>query len=130
MWYMREQAFHRRHPPAGDCMDIATEDLGGEITKVTLRGRLDTTGAVQLELPFNRLATEQRKVLVDLSSVSFLASYGIRVLLVGAKIVDGKNGKLVLSCPAPSVAKVLKMAGIDQVIPIFDSESTAIAALK
>jgi anti-anti-sigma factor len=52
------------------------------------------------------------------------------VLLVGAKIVDGKNGKLVLSCPDPSVAKVLKMAGIDQVIPIFDSESTAIAALK
>ena len=42
-------------------MDIATEDLGGEITKVTLRGRLDTTGAVQLELPFNRLATEQQK---------------------------------------------------------------------
>jgi anti-anti-sigma regulatory factor len=52
------------------------------------------------------------------------------VLLVGAKILDGKNGKLVLSCPDPSVAKVLKMAGIDQVIPIFDSESAAIAALK
>ena len=111
-------------------MDIATEDLGGEITRVSLRGRLDTTGAVQLELPFNRLATEQRKVLVDLSNVTFLASYGIRVLLVGAKIVDGKNGKLVLSCPDPTVAKVLKTAGIDQVIPIFDSESTAIAALK
>ena len=53
-----------------------------------------------------------------------------RLLLVGAKTVNGKNGKLVLSCPDPSVAKVLKTAGIDQVIPIFDSESTAIAALK
>ena len=40
-------------------MDITTEDLAGGITKVTLRGRLDTTGAVQLELPFNRLATER-----------------------------------------------------------------------
>ena len=95
-----------------------------------MRGRLDTAGAVQLGLPFNRLATEKRKVLVDLSNVSFLASYGIRVLLVGAKIVDGKNGKLVLSCPDPNVAKVLMMAGIDQVIAIFDSESAAIAALK
>ena len=91
---------------------------------------IDTTGAVLLELPFNTLATEQRKVLVDLSNVSFLASYGIRVLLVGAKIVDGKNGKLVLSSPDPNVAKVLMTAGIDQVIAIFDSESAAIAALK
>src|SRR3954471_25035608 len=117
-------------PPAGDCMDIATEDLGDEITKITLRGRLDTAGAVQLGLPFNRLATEKRKVLVDLSNVSFLASYGIRVLLVGAKIVDGKKGKLVLSSPDPNVAKVLMTARIDQVIAIFDSESAAIAALK
>jgi anti-anti-sigma factor len=62
--------------------------------------------------------------------VSFLTSYGIRVLLIGAKIVDSNNGKIVLSCPDPSVAKVLKTAGIDQVIPIFDSESNAIAALK
>ena len=111
-------------------MDIATEDLGDEITKIILRGRLDTAGAVQLGLPFNRLATEKQKVLVDLSNVSFLASYGIRVLLVGAKIVDGKNGKLVLSSPDPNVAKVLMTAGIDQVIAIFDSESAAIAALK
>ena len=111
-------------------MDIATEALAGGITKVTLRGRLDTTGAVLLELPFNKIATEQQKILVDLSSVKFLASYGIRVLLVGAKIVNGKNGKLVLSCPDPSVEKVLKTAGIDQLIPIFHSESTAIAALK
>ena len=95
-----------------------------------MRGRLDTAGAVQLGLPFNRLATEKRKVLVDLSNVSFLASYGIRVLLVGAKIVDSKNGKLVLSSPDTNVAKVLMTAGIDQVIPIFDSESNAIAALK
>ena len=111
-------------------MDIATEDLEGEIRKVTLRGRLDTTGAVRLELPFNRLATEQRKILVDLSSVSFLASYGIRVLLIGAKIVNGKNGKLVISCPDSNVAKVLKTAGIDQLIPIFHSENSAIDALR
>jgi anti-anti-sigma factor len=111
-------------------MDITTEGLAGGITKVTLRGRLDTTGAVLLELPFNRIATEQRKILVDLSSVGYLASYGIRVLLIDAKIVNGKNGKVVFSCPDPNVDKVLKTAGIDQLIPIFHSEGAAIAALK
>jgi anti-anti-sigma regulatory factor len=65
-------------------MDIAVEDLAGGITKVVLRGRFDTTGAIQIQLPFNRIATEQRKIMVDLSGVSFLSSYGISVLLVGA----------------------------------------------
>ena len=67
-------------------MDIAVEDLAGGITKIVLRGRFDTTGAVVVELPFNKVVTEKSRVMVDLSDVNFLASYAIRVLLVGAKI--------------------------------------------
>jgi anti-anti-sigma factor len=67
--------------------------------------------------------------MVDLSAVSFLASYAIRVLLVGAKIVDGKGGKLVILCPDNNVAKVLRTAGMDALIPIHPSESAAAAAL-
>jgi anti-anti-sigma factor len=110
-------------------MDIAVEKLAGGITKVVLRGRFDTTGAVVVELPFNKAVTENSRIMVDLSAVSFLASYAIRVLLVGAKIVDGKGGKLVILCPDNNVAKVLKTAGMDALIPIHPSESAAAAAL-
>jgi anti-sigma B factor antagonist len=110
-------------------MEMAVEELAGGITKVILRGRFDTTGAVVLELPFNKLATEKRAVMVDLANVSFMSSYGIRVLLVGAKIVNGKGGKLVIHCPDNYVAKVLKTAGMDALIPIFSNESAAAAAL-
>jgi anti-anti-sigma factor len=111
-------------------MDIAVEDLAGGITKVVLRGRFDTTGAIQIQLPFNRIATEQRKIMVDLSGVSFLSSYGIRVLLVGAKIVNGKNGQLVTLCPDARIAKVLKTAGVDVLVPVYHTESAAIEALR
>lgn len=110
-------------------MEIAAEDLTDGITKVVLRGRFDTTGAVQVELPFNRIVTEQRKVLVDLSAVSFLTSYAIRVLLIGAKIIAGKGGALVILCPDNNVAKVLKSAGVDALIPIHRTEAAATAAL-
>jgi anti-sigma B factor antagonist len=113
----------------GDCMDIAVEDLAGGIAKVVLRGRFDTTGAVVIELPFNKIVTEKRGVIVDLSAVNFLSSYALRVLLVGAKIVNGKGGRLVILCPDNNVAKVLKTAGTDALIPIFQSESAAAAAL-
>jgi anti-anti-sigma factor len=112
-----------------DRMEMAVEDAAGGITRVILRGRFDTTGAVVVELPFNKIATEKRAIMVDLGAVNFLSSYGIRVLLVGAKVVNGKGGKLVILCPENYVAKVLKTAGLDTLIPIFRSESAATAAL-
>jgi anti-sigma B factor antagonist len=111
-------------------MDIAAEELADGIAKIVLRGRFDTTGAVQIELPFNKIVTEQRKVIVDLSAVSFLSSYGIRVLLVGAKIVNGKNGKLVTVCSDAKIAKVLKTAGVDVLVPIYHTEGAAIEAMR
>ena len=110
-------------------MDIAVEDLKGGITKVVLRGRFDTTGAVVVEVPFNKIVTEKSRIMVDLSSVNFLASYAIRVLLIGAKIVAGKGGRLVILCPDNNVAKVLKSAGMDTLIPIHETEPAATAAL-
>jgi len=113
----------------GAYMDIAVEDLAGGITKIVLRGRFDTTGAAVIEMPFNAVATEKRAVVVDLSAVNFLSSYAIRVLLVGAKIINGKGGKLVIVCPANNVAKVLRTAGTDALIPVFPDEPAATAAL-
>jgi anti-anti-sigma factor len=110
-------------------MDIAVEEMAGGITKVGLRGRFDTTGAVVVELPFNKIVTEKQRIIVDLSAVNFLASYGIRVLLVGAKIAKAKDGKLVILCPENNVAKVLKTAGTDTLIPMFQSEGAAAEAL-
>jgi anti-sigma B factor antagonist len=110
-------------------MDIAVEDIKDGITKVVLRGRFDTTGAVVIEVPFNRIVTEKSRVIVDLSSVNFLASYAIRVLLIGAKIVAGKGGRLVILCPENNVAKVLKSAGMDALIPMHQTEAAATAAL-
>jgi anti-sigma B factor antagonist len=111
-------------------MEIAVEDIAGGIAKINLRGRFDTTGAVMIELPFNKIVTEKSRVIVDLSAVSFLASYAIRVLLVGAKILNGKGGRLVILCPDNNVAKVLKTAKMDALIPIHQSEGAAAAALS
>lgn len=110
-------------------MDIAVEELADGAAKVILRGRFDSTGAVLVELPFQKIATEQRRIAVDLSPVNFMSSYGVRVLLVGAKIVNGKGGRMVIVCPDNHVAKVLKIAGADTLIPTFRTLADAQAAL-
>ena len=110
-------------------MDIQIEELSGQATKVVLRGRLDSTGAVAIELPFNVVATEKRAIVVDLSAVTALSSYGVRVLLIGAKLCAAKGGKLVILCPDGHVAKVLRIARFDVLAPIVTSEPAALAAL-
>jgi hypothetical protein len=53
------------------------------------------------------------------------------MLLVGAKIATGKGSKLAILCPDDNtiVAKVLKTARIGDLIPVFQSEDAAVAAV-
>ena len=110
-------------------MEIGVEELEAGVAKIVLRGRFDTTGAVVIELPFNAAMSEKRAIIVDLSAVSFLSSYGIRVLLVGAKIASREGGRLVILCPDNNVAKVLKTAGTSALLPIFHDQTAALAAV-
>jgi anti-anti-sigma factor len=111
-------------------MDMQVEELDGGVTNVVLRGRLDTVGAGIIDLKFNVIAGSKRAIIVDLSGVDFLASLGIRVLVMGAKAVRNKGGKVVLFSPGENVSSVLKTAGIDQLIPVMFDRSAAIAAVR
>lgn len=59
-------------------MEMHVEPLGEAITKVTLIGRLDMAGATQIDLKFSVIAGSEKKILVDMSQVDYLASIGIR----------------------------------------------------
>lgn len=110
-------------------MELQVEELAGGVTRAMLRGRFDTTGAIAIELPFNTLASERQALVVDLSNVNFMSSYGIRVLLRAAKIAKSKNARLVIVCPDTAVCKVLQTAGTSDVIPVYPTLATATAGL-
>jgi anti-sigma B factor antagonist len=123
----------RRDVPEVDgdrSMDMDVEEIEGGITNVVLRGRLDTAGAGAIDLKFNVIAGAKRAVVVDLSNVAFMASLGIRLLVMGAKTITRKGGKLVILSPDENVHAVLKTAGIDQLIPIMFDRSAAIEAVR
>jgi anti-anti-sigma factor len=64
-------------------------------------------------------------VIVDLSEVNFLASIGIWPLLLTAKSVNCRGGKMVIVNPIPDVQHVLEMTGIPAIIPIYSSFESA-----
>ncbi len=111
-------------------MGIAIEELAEGITKVILDGKLDIEGAALVDLKMNVIAGSRKAVLVDLQSVSFLGSMGLRALLAPARAIKSRGGKMVLFGPSDSVETVLKTAGLDALIPIHHELQSALAALQ
>ena len=105
-------------------MNLEVADLANGITKIALSGRLDVEGALKIDGQFNDIAKEKKKVVIDLSDVTFLASLGIRTLITGAKATANNGGKMVLMNPQPNVEKVLRTSRVDTVMPIVNDATT------
>jgi len=105
------------------------ETLDGDIAKVNLIGRMDILGAQEIDLHFSVVVGSRRKVVVDMEQVSFLASMGIRTLILGAKAVKNKGGKMVLLNPTADVEKVLNDTGAEAVVAIHHGLEAALAAV-
>jgi anti-sigma B factor antagonist len=101
------------------------DDTDG-VTRIVLEGRMDIQGALAVDPQFQEIAKSKRKVLVDLTKLDFLASLGMRTLVMSAKAIRNEGGTMVLIHPQPNVEEALKTAGLDMVIPIArDADSAA-----
>ena len=112
-------------------MDLRSEQLADGVEKISLIGRMDSIGGHDIDLRFKALvATRKLLAVVDMSEVSFLASIGIRTLITNARAQRQRGGEMALASPQPLVADVLKVAGIDTIIPLYPDVDTAFSALK
>lgn len=118
-----EYSLHRNMLPAS----ISYEDLSDTQRRVVLTGRLDMLGMEEIALKFTSLtAAKPRRVIVDLTGVTFLASIGIRSIINSARALDQKGGKMVLLLgDNETVRATLEATGIGAVIPLLSEETEA-----
>ena len=110
-------------------MVLEFSELSENTVLIKLAGRLDIIGTGEIETRFaGYCAVNNSRVLVDLSGVDFLASIGIRLLVINAKSVANRGGKMFILRPSPDVRNVLDLSGIPPIIPIYDSLESAQAA--
>ncbi len=88
-------------------MRMETEEVAPGVTKANLTGRLDIGGSQEIDMAFNALANTQRALIIDLSQVDFIASLGLRLLIVGARTMQRKGGRMILFRPPIAVEAVL-----------------------
>ena len=110
-------------------MKIDVLETQSGITKLVLSGRMDIQGAMTADMTFSVTAGAKKKVVIDLSDVTFMAFLGLNTLMVSAKSMGNKGGKMVLLNPQPNVEKVLEITGVSTVIPIVRDMQSAFALL-
>ena len=108
-------------------MAISHEDVGADLRRIMISGRLDIPGTDEVAAKLAALTGVPKKgVVVDLTSLQFLASIGIRALISAAKSVQGRGGKMVLVVTGgSSVVMSLEATGVNDLIPVFKSSADA-----
>lgn len=70
------------------------------------------------------------RIVIDLSSVSYVSSAGLGELVQLVSRANSQNARMVLSSPSPFVAGVLKATRLDKFFEIFPTTDAALMATK
>jgi anti-sigma B factor antagonist len=103
-----------------EMLEVLTTDRQG-VPVVWAAGEVDVSTAPRLREHLANLPAEARRVVVDLSEVSFLDSTGLGVLVAGWKRCQESGAILDLVVTRSQVRKVLEITSLDGVFQIFDS---------
>ena len=99
------------------------------VSVMAVSGRVDSATAPDLENALKKLVeTEKTQIVLDLKSVEYMSSAGLRAMVSTLKAVKRLNGDLRLASPSPRVEEVLRLAGLTSIFSIFASRDEAVAS--
>ncbi len=84
---------------------------------VAVEGRLDTTTAPELEAALKEDIANVSELVIDLSSLEYISSAGLRVLLAAQKIMM-KQGKMVVTNPNDVIKEIFEVTGFCDILTI------------
>ena len=75
----------------------------------------------------NAIDNDKKKIVIDLSNVQFISSWGIGILMYGYTTTTNKGGKFKLAAVSVKISEILKKTKLDTV---FDKYATVDEALN
>lgn len=89
---------------------------------LTVTGEIDLTTCELLWIAIEKaLATQSRRLVIDMTNTRFMCAAGLRVLLRALDRLNGEPSALVLSSPPRMVRQILRLSGLEQQLTIEDS---------
>jgi anti-anti-sigma factor len=108
---------------------VTLHDSGPEpYTLVELAGEADVTGSETLDA---LLAAQTRKkpglLVIDMSGLRFMDSAALQSVLRAHQVLSKAGGRLALVNPHDTVARVLQITEVDQLVPVYPSVDDAVS---
>ena len=91
--------------------------INEKILTFTLSGRLDTTTAPQLDAEIISSFEDADILILDFSSLDYISSAGLRVLLSAQKIMN-KKGRMIIRNVNETIAEVFEVTGFCDILTI------------
>jgi len=108
-------------------MEIIKSGKENNALVVKVNGRMDAVTAPEFEKTVGLwIDAGEKCFVVDLSSLEYISSAGLRSILVIAKKLNAINGKILLAAIEESVNEVFEISGFNSIIPIHDTVQAAI----
>ena len=95
-------------------------------TVLSVGGDLDVVGAPDLrQAVVAAVASGSRLLLLDLSKLDFVDSFGIGAVVGALKRLRQRGGDLALVCPSSRIRRVFEICDLDRVLELHDSVDSA-----
>lgn len=88
------------------------------VTVLNITGGLVSTTAADLETAIDSVLNDDNKLILDFSGVEYMASSGIRTLLLASKKIKAVDGLLILRNVNSDVMYVLEITGLKDFLDI------------
>ncbi len=106
-----------------------TERHENGITIFDIDGRVDSEGAVDLDLALQTAVSEEKyKLVLNMANVRYINSSGLRTLADILTQSKENDGDLKLAALDPKVKRVLEIVGFDNFFSIHDNTADAVAS--
>ena len=98
---------------------------------IALEGEADMSTAVKFnESFFSAARSGMKRVIADLSDVSFIDTTMLNALVVGHRRMVRDRGSFAVVCNGPRVARVLEITGLGQILDVFGTRDDALAHVR
>jgi anti-anti-sigma factor len=104
----------------------------GDVVVVSPRGRIDHASAEAFKTalsPYLAQSGPGRPLVLDLAGVGYIASVGLRVLMLASRQARAQGGTVLVAALQPLVREIFQISKFTMVFPCFPSVADALADL-
>lgn len=108
-------------------MSLVTVSEFNDVRLIEVVGRLDGDSSPEMGRSLDQIIDQgHHKLVLDLGSVDYISSAGLREIVRVFKRVQQDSGDLRIANPSDPVMAVMELAGLDSMLQIYQTRTAAI----